>query len=91
LYGGHIVSAADLAQMKDYSYAPGSNGTYGLGTWSRVKNGVRMFGHTGSLRGFDAAMWYYPGTKLTVVVLTNLGRINVNAITDALAAAALAT
>jgi D-alanyl-D-alanine carboxypeptidase len=89
LYGGQVVSEGALAAMEDYTYAPGSNGTYGLGTWSRVKNGVRMFGHTGSLRGFDAAMWFYPGTGLTVVVLTNLGRINVNPITDALAAAAL--
>lgn len=89
LYGGHVVSADALAAMEDYTYAPGSNGTYGLGTWSRVKNGVRMYGHTGSLRGFDAAMWYYPNTQLTVVVLTNLGRVNINPITDALAAAAL--
>jgi D-alanyl-D-alanine carboxypeptidase len=92
LYGGHVVSAQALAAMEDYTYAPGSDGKYGLGTWSRVdNNGVRMFGHTGSLRGFDAAMWFYPGTGLTVVVLTNLGRININPITDALAAAALPT
>jgi D-alanyl-D-alanine carboxypeptidase len=89
LYGGQVVSEGALAAMEDYTYAPGSNGTYGLGTWSRVKNGMRMFGHTGSLRGFDAAMWFYPGTGLTVVVLTNLGRVNINPITDALAAAAL--
>jgi D-alanyl-D-alanine carboxypeptidase len=90
LYGGHVVSGADLAQMEDYTYAPASKGTYGLGTWSRVDgNGVRTYGHTGSLRGFDASMWYYPGTRLTVVVLTNLGRVDVNPITDALAATAL--
>jgi hypothetical protein len=34
-------------------------------------------------------MWYYPGTKLTVVVVSNLGRVNINPITDALAATAL--
>jgi len=90
LYGGHVVTADDLAQMENFDYAPGSDETYGLGTWSRVDaNGVRMFGHSGSLRGFDAAMWFYPNTGLTVVVLTNLGRINVDPITDALAAAAL--
>ncbi len=89
LYGGHVVSADALAQMEDYTYSPDSEGTYGLGTYTRVVSGVRMFGHTGSLRGFDAAMWFYPGTGLTVVVLTNLGRININPMTDALAAAAL--
>ena len=89
LYGGHVVSAEDLAAMEDYDYSPASDETYGLGTETRVKNGVRMFGHRGSLRGYDAAMWFYPGTGLTVVVLTNLGRTSVNPITDALAAAAL--
>ena len=90
LYGGHVVTADDLAQIENFDYAPGSDETYGLGTWSRVDaNGVRMFGHTGSLRGFDAATWYYPDAGLTVVVLTNLGRIDVDPITDALAAAAL--
>ena len=34
-------------------------------------------------------MWYYPASGLTVVVLANLGRIDVNPISDALAAAAL--
>jgi hypothetical protein len=34
-------------------------------------------------------MWFYPDSGLTVVVLTNLGRIDIDPITDALAAAAL--
>ena len=89
LYGGHIVTDAALALMEDYTYSPASDGKYGLGTMSRVKNDARMFGHTGSLRGFDAAMWYYPGTHLTVVVVTNLGRVNINPMADALAATAL--
>jgi len=48
-----------------------------------------MFGHTGSLRGFYGAMWYYPDSQLTVVVLDNQGRIDPNPIADALAAQAL--
>ncbi len=85
LYGGKVVSGDALAAMEDYAYSPNSDGTYGLGTETRVKDGVRMFGHLGSLRGFDAAMWHYPDTGLTVVVLTNLGRVNINPIGDALA------
>ena len=42
-----------------------------------------MFGHTGSLRGFYGAMWYYPDSQLTVVVLDNQGRIDPNPIADA--------
>ena len=89
LYGGHVVSAQALAQMEDYSYSPYTHGKYGLGTWTRVHNGVRMFGHTGSFHGFDASMWYYPASGVTIVVLTNLANIVVNPITDALAAVAL--
>ena len=62
--------------------------TYGLGTRSRVIEGERVFGHTGSIRGFDAAMWHFPDTDMTITVLTNLGRIEANPIVDALAAVA---
>ncbi len=51
--------------------------------------GHRAFGHTGSLRGFDAAMWHYPDVDTTISVLTNRGRIEANPIVDALAAVAL--
>ena len=63
--------------------------SYGLGTRTRTTLGHRAFGHTGSLRGFDAAMWHYPDIQMTVVVLTNRGRIEANPIVDALAAAAI--
>jgi D-alanyl-D-alanine carboxypeptidase len=79
LYGGHVVSAKSLAEMETYTHY------YGLGTWTRTHNGRRMFGHIGSFHGFDAAMWYYPTTRLTVVVLTNLANISANPIADALA------
>jgi len=82
LYGGHVVSANALSKMETYT------NWYGLGTWTRVHNGRRMFGHIGSFHGFDAAMWYYPSTGLTVVVLTNLANISANPIADALADAA---
>ena len=89
LYGGHVVSANALAQMENFSY-PYSKGWYGMGTWTRVHKGVRMVGHIGSFHGFDAAMWYYPDTGMTVVVLTNLAKISANPIADALADAARA-
>jgi D-alanyl-D-alanine carboxypeptidase len=85
LYGGDVVSADSLALMENYGYAPEAQGTYGLGTRTRLIGQYRLFGHTGSLRGFDAAMWYVPDADLTIVVLTNRGRIDVNPIVDALA------
>ena len=85
LYGGSVLSPASLAQVIDFGYSPYAEGTYGLGTRYRVRNGRGMMGHTGSLRGFDAAMWHYPDSGVTVAVVTNLGRVNVNPMADALA------
>jgi len=89
LYGGNLLEPESLAQMIDYTYYPKANDTYGLGTRTRVYLGERMFGHTGSLRGYVASMWYYPEADLTVVVLLNRGRIDSNPVADALAALAL--
>ena len=89
LYGGNLLSPESLTLMTNYNYSSSSRGEYGLGTRTRVFDGVRMFGHTGSLRGFAAAMWHYPGVDLTIVVLTNRGRIEANPIVDALAIIAL--
>jgi D-alanyl-D-alanine carboxypeptidase len=89
LYGGHLVRPDLLAQMEDWTYYPPPiDETYGLGTRSRVIEGERVFGHTGSIRGFDAAMWHFPDTDMTISVLTNLGRIDANPIVDQLAAVA---
>jgi D-alanyl-D-alanine carboxypeptidase len=89
LYGGQLLAPDSLAQMENYDYSPYSEETYGLGTRTRLFDGERMFGHTGSLRGFYGAMWYYPDSQLTVVVLDNQGRIDPNPIADALAALGL--
>ncbi|MGI8928026.1 MAG: serine hydrolase domain-containing protein [Candidatus Limnocylindrales bacterium] len=89
VYGGHLLAAESLTQMTDYNYSPDARGEYGLGTRTRVFDGERMFGHTGSLRGYAAAMWHLPGTDLTIVVLTNRGRLEANPIVNALAQIAL--
>ncbi len=85
LYGGHLVSPAALAQMEDWTYYPATDETYGLGTRSREFDGERMFGHTGSIRGYAAAMWHFKQTGMTIVALTNRGRIDANPVIDALA------
>jgi D-alanyl-D-alanine carboxypeptidase len=88
VYGGQLLAPESLALMTDYTYSGSAAAAYGLGTRTRVFEGERMFGHTGSLRGFAAAMWHYPEIDLTIVVLTNRGRIDANPIVDALAAIA---
>jgi hypothetical protein len=66
-------------------YSPRENEIYGLGTRSRFFGDAQMYGHTGSLRGFYAAAWHMPAEDLTIVVMTNLGRIDPNLIVDDLA------
>lgn len=90
LYGDlGVVSDTALAEMTDYDYSTYARDTYGLGTRTRIYNGQRMFGHTGSLRGFAAAMWHFRDLDLTVVVLTNRGRIDPNPTADVLAGIAM--
>lgn len=75
LYGGQVLEAASLTEMLDWERYPGGEG-YGLGTSTQEWNGRRMFGHTGSIRGFVAAAWHIPSEDATFVVVTNRGRTN---------------
>ncbi|MDL2335342.1 MAG: serine hydrolase [Chloroflexota bacterium] len=90
LYGGDVLSAQSLARMTAFTFHPEpQGGWYGLGTRMRSFQGINMEGHTGTLRAFNAAMWYLPSLDLTVVVMTNRTGIDANAITDALLAVAV--
>jgi D-alanyl-D-alanine carboxypeptidase len=84
LYAGTVLKPDSLAQL--FAFDPKSG--YGLGARTGTIELQRIIGHTGSLRGFTASMWYFPDIQMTVVVETNLGRINPNAIVDALCRAA---
>jgi D-alanyl-D-alanine carboxypeptidase len=87
LFTGGVLSDESLALLTDY--APHPDGAYGLGTRTREFDGIRMFGHTGALRGYNAAMWHLTTLDLTVCVMTNRTRIDANKITDALLEVAL--
>ncbi|HSH21347.1 MAG TPA: serine hydrolase domain-containing protein [Candidatus Caenarcaniphilales bacterium] len=89
LYGGDVLAPESLAQVIDVDATPQTSATYGLGTRTNVFQGSRAFGHTGSLRGFMAAMWHLPAEDVTVVVLTNMGRFDPNPIADRLFSIAL--
>ncbi len=91
LYGGDVLSPESLAEMLDVRATPHAFGTYGLATRTRLFQGVRAFGHTGSLRGFMGAVWHIPDSSVTITVLTNLGRFDVNRIADRLAGIVLPT
>jgi len=82
LFTGEVLSDESIDELTDY--APHPDGAYGLGTRTREFDGIRMFGHTGALRGYNAAMWHLTTADLTVCVMTNRTRIDANKITDGL-------
>lgn len=67
LFGGKVLGAASLEQMT----TPGK-GDYGLGVSIRTTRGRKIISHTGGIDGFNALLSYYPESRLTVVVLTNV-------------------
>jgi D-alanyl-D-alanine carboxypeptidase len=90
LYGGDVLSDMSLARMTAFTFHPEKQGGYyGMGTRMRQFQGYNLEGHTGTLRAFNAAMWYLPELDLTIVVETNRTGIDANAITDALLAVAV--
>ena len=49
---------------------------YGFATMLFDAGGNIAWGHTGSLRGYEAMTWHLPAAGITVSVLINRGRIN---------------
>nr|MBA3852544.1 hypothetical protein [Chloroflexota bacterium] len=49
---------------------------YGLGMRTRVFLDRRAVGHLGGIRGFENAMWYFPGSGVTIVLSANRGIFN---------------
>lgn len=63
---------------------------YGLGWYVQQRFGHRVLEHGGSLGGFNSMLAYYPDDGLTVIVLGNLGDMDVvEGIADGLARLAL--
>lgn len=74
---GTVVSAESLASMTVFN-----DGEYGLGTerfftTNDPATQEPMWGHSGSLRGFEAQLWYVPSRDVTISLLSNRGRVSV--------------
>jgi CubicO group peptidase (beta-lactamase class C family) len=67
LFGGKVVSKASLDRM----ITPFKN-DYALGVGSSMVNGRRLISHGGGIDGFNTQLAYYPDSKTTVVVLSNV-------------------
>ncbi|MFE9423660.1 serine hydrolase domain-containing protein [Kitasatospora sp. NPDC006697] len=68
-----VLSAQTLAEMRRPAAAPDGDWTegYGLGLQLRREHGRLLFGHTGSVPGFRAALWACEEEDVAAVVLAN--------------------
>jgi len=67
LFGGKVLQAASLEKMT----TPFRN-NYAFGLDVQTVGGVKKISHGGGIEGFNTELDYYPGDKLTVVVLGNV-------------------
>ncbi len=81
LMGGHVITAGSLQRMLTPVSLPGGRRTaYGYGLEVTELGGRERIGHGGSIPGFDAYAAFYPESSFTVIVLTNNGSANAEAI-----------
>ncbi|MCM2412911.1 serine hydrolase domain-containing protein [Streptomyces sp. RKAG290] len=69
-----VLRAASVQEMKDPSAPPESgdwDGHYGLGLQVVRRNGRTLVGHTGSLPGFLAALWFSAEDDVAAVAFAN--------------------
>lgn len=72
LANGKVVSPRSYRLMTSRArLTNGREADYGLGTSLASPDGARRYGHGGYGGGFSGQAAYYPGARLTVVVLTN--------------------
>jgi D-alanyl-D-alanine carboxypeptidase len=74
LFGGNLVSAASLQEMKAPFPVRQGETTYGLAVdqWASDALGIG-FGNNGTLAGTEANVFYFPQRKATFILLTNYG------------------
>ncbi|MGO8867889.1 MAG: serine hydrolase domain-containing protein [Alphaproteobacteria bacterium] len=75
LYGGHVLAKPQLDEMLSFvtpseeDSAPGSG--YGLGVERFRYAGVMLYGHTGSVPGYNSILLYEPTTGTAIVLAVN--------------------
>lgn len=85
LLSGGVLQPESLAMMLDFDRRSG----YGLGMRYARLDGILGIGHGGSLRGFLTLMYRLHRQDLDVVVMTNLGRTNIQGLADSLTRASM--
>lgn len=86
LESDRLLSASSRQQMWTAAQlADGKASPYGLGWFVSVTNGRRRVQHTGGMPGARAAFVKYPDDGLTIIVLSNLDDMDIDAIIEGLA------
>jgi CubicO group peptidase (beta-lactamase class C family) len=67
LFGGKVISAASLAKM-----TTPFKGDYALGVSVQTTNGRKAIQHGGGIEGFNTILVYYPDSRVTLAVLSNI-------------------
>ena len=67
LFAGKVVSAVSLQKMT----TPFKE-DYALGVGVRTANGRKVVAHSGGIEGFNTSLLYYPESRITVAVLSNI-------------------
>jgi len=84
LASGRLVSDATLKQMiTPGTLADGTPAAYGLGLVVTRYKGQTLVGHSGAVPGYSSSIFYFPDSKLAVILLCNL--YNGTPLTDAIA------
>jgi len=84
LASGRLVSDATLKQMiMPGTLTDGTPAAYGLGLVVTQYKGQTLVGHSGAVPGYSSSIFYFPDSKLAVILLCNL--YNGTPLTDVLA------
>ncbi len=67
LFGGKLLTAASLKKM-----TTPFKGNYALGLCVETTGGRTLIEHDGGIEGFNTKLAYYPDSKLTIAVLSNV-------------------
>ena len=67
LFAAKVVSAASLQKM-----TTPFKGDYALGVAVRTTNGRKVIAHSGGIEGFNTSLSFFPDSRITVVVLSNI-------------------
>ncbi len=74
----HAIGGDRVYQMRTQKgkLSGGKEITYAGGLVISERNGFREISHTGATAAYRAALYYYPGKKLTIAILSNDGGFN---------------